>query len=228
METDMTQRFRPGDILECIKEDPADFVQVGKFYVVHDASDESFKVTVEGKLICFTYSEGLFIFRKEEADPRVPGGVKVVLLDFYQQEAVRTASRGTVPGVDVADGRVSIAKSSFDLLVWSLGLAGEAGEFADMMKKHVGHGHPLNRDKAKKELGDVLWYLATLADGLGLRLSDVADSNIEKLRARYPDGFSSERSINRADEKPHVCPRIGGCLLKRGEAPCCCQTGTCE
>lgn len=78
-----------------------------------------------------------------------------------------------------------------------LGLAGEAGELCDLMKKHLGHGHPLDRDKLKGELGDVLWYVADLCSLFNLSLADVAEANIEKLRRRYPDGFSTDRSVNR-------------------------------
>jgi NTP pyrophosphatase (non-canonical NTP hydrolase) len=81
----------------------------------------------------------------------------------------------------------------------ALGLAGESGECADYVKKHLYHGHPLDRDKAVKELGDVLWYVAIMAKEIGVELSEVAEKNIAKLRARYPEGFSTERSMNRSE-----------------------------
>lgn len=80
---------------------------------------------------------------------------------------------------------------------FALGIAGEAGEVADYIKKVLYHGHPIDKDKLCKELGDVLWYVATLADTAGLTLEVVARANIDKLWARYPNGFSTERSINR-------------------------------
>ena len=81
----------------------------------------------------------------------------------------------------------------------ALGLAGEAGEVADMMKKHLFHQHPLDREAMVKELGDCLWYVAALATVLEVDLDEVGTRNIEKLRKRYPEGFSVERSINRAE-----------------------------
>ena len=81
----------------------------------------------------------------------------------------------------------------------ALGLAGEAGETADMLKKHLFHGKPLNHDDVVKELGDVLWYVAGMATAIGISLDDVAQRNVDKLRARYPDGFSAEASAQRAD-----------------------------
>jgi NTP pyrophosphatase (non-canonical NTP hydrolase) len=80
-----------------------------------------------------------------------------------------------------------------------LGLAGEAGEVADLLKKHLGHGHPLDIDKLRGELGDVLWYIAALCSLYNITLDSVAAANVAKLRARYPDGFSHEASRTRAD-----------------------------
>lgn len=81
----------------------------------------------------------------------------------------------------------------------ALGLAGESGEFADLVKKAVFHGHDWPADKIVKELGDVLWYVTVAAVALGFSLEEIAETNIDKLRKRYPEGFSSERSINRSD-----------------------------
>lgn len=84
-----------------------------------------------------------------------------------------------------------------------LGLCGETGEIADIVKKVEFHGHPLDKatlNKIKLELGDVLWYVAMMSKHLDLKLSDVATSNQEKLENRYPDGFSPEKSINRKPE----------------------------
>lgn len=82
--------------------------------------------------------------------------------------------------------------------VWNaLGLVGEAGEVADLIKKIVYHKHDVDREKMKEELGDVMWYLAALATCAGISLSDVARANVEKLERRYPNGFSQEASRNR-------------------------------
>ena len=81
-----------------------------------------------------------------------------------------------------------------------MGLNGEAGEAIDVLKKHKFQGHRLDRNKIIEELGDVLWYIAETCEGLGVPMEKVASFNIEKLKNRYPDGFSSERSINRKKE----------------------------
>jgi NTP pyrophosphatase (non-canonical NTP hydrolase) len=78
------------------------------------------------------------------------------------------------------------------LSVGALGLAGEAGEVIELIKKHLYHGRDLPADKLLLELGDVLWYVTYTADALGLTLEDVARTNNQKLRARYPQGFSVE------------------------------------
>lgn len=79
-----------------------------------------------------------------------------------------------------------------------LGIAGEAGEVADLLKKHLHHGHDLDRDKVIKELGDVAWYIALGCEVLDIDMESVLRINIDKLKVRYPNGFTFERSINRA------------------------------
>jgi len=81
----------------------------------------------------------------------------------------------------------------------ALGLAGEAGEVADLYKKILYHGHDIDALTIIDELGDVLFYLAALCTLEGLSLSDVAQANINKLCQRYPNGFTQEDSIKRAD-----------------------------
>lgn len=83
----------------------------------------------------------------------------------------------------------------------ALGCAGEAGEVADIVKKHRFHGHDLDTQKIVMELGDQLWYIAQMASALNIPLSLVMEMNIEKLEFRYLNkgGFSSENSINRED-----------------------------
>lgn len=80
-----------------------------------------------------------------------------------------------------------------------MGLCGEAGEAIDIVKKHLAQGHALDRDALIKELGDVAWYLAETAYALDVPLEEVCQRNIDKLRARYPEGFSAEKSINRQE-----------------------------
>lgn len=95
----------------------------------------------------------------------------------------------------------SSTKGDDSLTTLALGLCGESGEVADIIKKVVGHGHTMDMKKLIAELGDCLWYIARLADANGVSLSEVAESNIEKLRKRYPNGFNSHDSINRKPEK---------------------------
>ena len=80
-----------------------------------------------------------------------------------------------------------------------MGLCGEAGEAIDIVKKHLAQGHELDKDALIKELGDVAWYLAETAHALGVPLEEVCSRNIEKLRGRFPEGFSEEKSIHRAE-----------------------------
>lgn len=101
----------------------------------------------------------------------------------YQIHAQRTSNPNLMPAEHLINAM--------------LGLAGEAGECADLVKKHnYQDGRPVVA-ALKDELGDVLWYVAEAASCLGLNMDDIADANISKLRARYPDGFSAERSLHR-------------------------------
>ena len=78
-----------------------------------------------------------------------------------------------------------------------MGLCGESGEAIDIVKKWLAQGHELDKEKLAKELGDIAWYLAETAYALEIPLEDILQGNIDKLAKRYPEGFSSERSINR-------------------------------
>lgn len=80
-----------------------------------------------------------------------------------------------------------------------MGLCGEAGEAIDIVKKHLAQGHELDREALIKELGDVAWYLAETAYALNVPLEDVLRENIDKLRARYPEGFDAKRSVERSE-----------------------------
>jgi|SRR5690348_2358395 NTP pyrophosphatase (non-canonical NTP hydrolase) len=87
------------------------------------------------------------------------------------------------------------------LLIAALGLCGESGEVAENIKKALFQGHEMEVSALRDELGDVLWYFVFLCDTLGLTVEDVMEANVAKRRKRYPDGFSSERSIQRDDMK---------------------------
>lgn len=87
--------------------------------------------------------------------------------------------------------------SEVGVLHAALGLVGEAGEVADHLKKAAFQGHPFDAAHLAEEVGDILWYCAMMAEALGMSLDTIAAANLQKLQERYPDGFSSERSVNR-------------------------------
>lgn len=121
-------------------------------------------------------------------------------MDFkeYQGAAARTANMDVEAFVE----RIKQHPEYAPLSNFALGLAGEAGEVADEVKKVVYHGHPLDVEKIKKELGDVLWYWSSVANVLGLDTEAVAVANVAKLMARYPEGFSEADSKERRDTLP--------------------------
>jgi NTP pyrophosphatase (non-canonical NTP hydrolase) len=81
----------------------------------------------------------------------------------------------------------------------ALGLSGEVGELNDLLKKWVFHKKPFHIDHAKKELGDIMWYVAMMCQSMGWELDDILQTNIDKLKARYPDGFDAVRANNRQE-----------------------------
>jgi NTP pyrophosphatase (non-canonical NTP hydrolase) len=95
-----------------------------------------------------------------------------------------------------ADGNV-FCDVPTDLLHCGLGLATEAGEFLDAVKKTIFYCKDFDRINAKEELGDVLWYVALGASALGLTLDDLMESNIAKLKIRYPEEFAAQLALNR-------------------------------
>ena len=85
-----------------------------------------------------------------------------------------------------------------DVLINSvMGLCGEAGEAIDIVKKWLAQGHELDKERLARELGDVAWYLAEAAAALDMPLEQILQGNLDKLKARYPEGFSAERSRER-------------------------------
>ena len=81
-----------------------------------------------------------------------------------------------------------------------LGLSGEVGEFNDMIKKWVFHEKELDLEHAKKEAGDICWYLAMLCESFGWTLDDIMQTNIDKLIRRYPDGFDTYLANHRRED----------------------------
>ena len=84
-----------------------------------------------------------------------------------------------------------------DLINASMGLVTEAGEFQDMLKKHLYYGKELDTVNLKEEIGDVLWYCAIALEALGTDFETVMQTNIDKLKARYPEKFTEDSANNR-------------------------------
>lgn len=104
----------------------------------------------------------------------------------YQKNAMRTANLGL--------------NENDQLLNAALGVSGEAGEFAGYVKKFFFQGHDMQKEKLISELGDVMWYIALACECMGMNMEDVAEYNIEKLKARYPEAFTPLQSIERVQE----------------------------
>ena len=108
----------------------------------------------------------------------------------YQRNAMRTASG------------ISTSCPENLLLQGVMGMSGESGEALDIVTKIIFQGHELNeatKEHLIRELGDVLWYVATTAEALDVPLETVMQVNVDKLRARYPMAFDTERSQHREE-----------------------------
>lgn len=103
--------------------------------------------------------------------------------DLYQLDAMRTAAS---------------TNKKARLYHGVLGLASEAGEVTGILQKTY-QGHDFAADHMVKECGDCLWMIAEILDAIGVPMSVCMEQNIAKLKARYPDGFDSERSLHRAE-----------------------------
>lgn len=109
-------------------------------------------------------------------------GIWTVCLEEYQRDVLRTTSK----------------TSTKDMLINGvMGLTGESGEVADMIKKYMFQGHPLSQDDLIEELGDVCYYIALIAEAAGSDINEVLRVNMVKRQDRYPHGFDAERSKNR-------------------------------
>lgn len=87
--------------------------------------------------------------------------------------------------------------STLRLLHAAMGLSTESGEFLDTIKKHIFYGKSVCYTNLAEELGDLLYYIAIAANELNLDLDSIMTANICKLKARYPQGFSGNKALNR-------------------------------
>lgn len=111
----------------------------------------------------------------------------------YIHEAVVTESLD----LSAIMGRIVTHPRIIRLLHSGIGLATEGGELLDALKKHIFYGAPLDTINLKEEMGDLLWYIAIALHEMDWSFEEVAQVNINKLRARYPDKFSGYNALNR-------------------------------
>ena len=105
-------------------------------------------------------------------------------MNEYQKAAARTIKKGLTPE-QVLDHALH-------------GLSGEVGEIHSLFQKEY-QGHPLDLAHLKKETGDALWMISEICTAMGWTLEEVAQENIDKLLARFPNGFEVEKSLNRKE-----------------------------
>jgi len=106
-------------------------------------------------------------------------------------------AKRTEPDYTNVIGRV-VNPKTLRLLHGAMGLVTESAEFLDVMKKYLFYGKPMDIVNMKEECGDLFWYLAILADEMGeANFTNMLQTNIAKLRERYPEKFTEDNAINR-------------------------------
>ena len=80
-----------------------------------------------------------------------------------------------------------------EILIWGLGIAGEAGDVASCIKKTFSHTND-QRSGIRENLGDTFWYAAAICNYFNWNMDDILKENIEKLEKRYPKGFTAKRA----------------------------------
>ena len=114
----------------------------------------------------------------------------------YVQNAERTRSK--------------LDNKQLDNIHMGLGLVTESGELVDNLKKDLAYGKEIDWVNFQEEIGDILWYIAGLCNINGFDIEKIMDINIDKLRARYPEKFTSENSINRnIDKERQILEELG-------------------
>lgn len=104
----------------------------------------------------------------------------------YQEHAMRTAK--------------DMGSQKMDMIHAAMGLSSDAGEFVDAVKKHAIYGKELDWNNYVEELGDCLWFIALACHVGHLDMSEVMARNISKLALRYPEKYTDETAIARADK----------------------------
>lgn len=137
--------------------------------------------TDKEKSISDTFNDAMNDIQKKEADKIIWGPVEKVTFNDYQ-EFVKT---------------MKVYPEKYAIVYPTLGISGEAGEVAEKVKKYLRGDKELDKLELLKEAGDVLWYLASLADDLGYSFQEMVNQNVKKLSSRKERGVQKGDGDNR-------------------------------
>ena len=124
-------------------------------------------------------------------------------LDVAKKEAIYNKRMGMV---FYPEGKLKKLKklkptaNQCELLHAAIGIAGEAGELLDAVRKHVFDGQPLDEDNVIEELGDLCFYIEAACQAIKMKRADIEELNMAKLCERYKDGYSDQAAQQRADK----------------------------
>lgn len=208
-----------------------------------DAAEETFARWIESDhaLHLSLHHQAFFLFSlfppnhmndTLQAPPSFQGGLT---LNQFQELASRTLpapGRQHWFGHHVLTGHDTQAHAQhIDLIHASFGLAGEVGELIDPIKKAMFYGKPLDVENVKEEAADALWYIGgPLCRALGITLEDLARHVTTKLQKRYPEKYTDEAAIDRADKKEEPTPvhTDSKCVFNYCPTPDACKEGGCQ
>ena len=135
-------------------------------------------IATEGRRVI---AEALECLMREKCEKPSRSGMT---LNEYQKQAARTINKSNL--------------SSENEMHAVHGMSSEVGEINDLYQKMY-QGHQFDKDHVKKELGDLLWFIAEYCTACDMTLEEVAQANIDKLKARYPEGFDPDKSLHRKE-----------------------------
>lgn len=118
--------------------------------------------------------------------------ISIQIVEDYEEAAMRTAKQ-------YPEG-FTFSETEMNLIHAALGIAGEAGEFCTAIKEALIYLKKPDRENMKEELGDLMWYINLAARSIEYQMISIMKANIEKLAKRYPEKYTDEAAIARADK----------------------------
>ena len=145
------------------------------------------------------------LFRHLRVNTSVNNNIDTKLLEDYVRFVYEVTSDQSKYLGDMVEALQILQEQGVEasrVITAGIGLSGEIGEFNEIIKKCIFQGKEMDEDKIihlRKELGDIMWYVAQACLALNTNIEEIIDMNTAKLESRYPGGFDTFRSENRKE-----------------------------